>query len=165
MIRSYKGLGDAIEVAKRLGDARLLVAGDPMEPIEPYREQAGAIAEWRLAYLSEAEIDRALGDSTVALFPYRAGLDQSGALLRALGAGVPVVSYDVGGLAEPVRRFGAGAVVPANDIEAMTEAVRELLDNPDALARARAGALAARDALSWDAAAASHLELYRSLLG
>lgn len=165
LIRSYKGLGDAIEVAKRLGDVRLLVAGDPMEPIEPYREQAGEIAEWRLAYLSEAEIDRALGDSTLALFPYRAGIDQSGALLRALGAGVPAVAYDVGGLAEPVRRFGAGAAVPAGDIEAMTEAVRELLDNPDALARARAGALAARDALSWDAAAASHLAVYESLLG
>ena len=31
----------------------------------------------------------ALGESTVAVFPYRAELDQSGALLRALGAGLP----------------------------------------------------------------------------
>ena len=86
-------------------------------------------------------------------------------VLRSLGAGVPVVTYDVGGLADPVRRFEAGAVVPPGDIEAMTEAVRELLDNPDALARARAGALAARVALSWDASAASHLEVYESLIG
>ena len=164
LIRSYKGLDDAIEVTRRLGDARLLVAGDAMEPVEPYREQAGAIAEWRLGYLSDAEVDRALGDSTLALFPYRPGIDQSGALLRALGAGVPVVTYDVGGLAEPVRRFGAGGVVPPGDIEAMTEAVRELLDNSEALARARAGALAAREALTWDAAAASHLKIYDSLL-
>jgi len=78
---------------------------------------------------------------------------------------VPAVTYDVGGLAEPVRRFGAGAVVPSGDIEAMTEAARKLLDDPAALARARAGALAAREALTWDAAAASHLEIYESLLG
>jgi glycosyltransferase involved in cell wall biosynthesis len=165
LIRSYKGLDDAIELVKRLGDARLLVAGDAMEPVEPYREQAGAIAEWRLGYLSDAEVDRALGDSTLAVFPYRPGIDQSGALLRALGAGVPVVTYDVGGLAEPVRRFGAGSVVPPGDIEAMTEAARRLLDDSEALAQARAGALAARDALTWDAAAASHLKIYESLLG
>ena len=30
LIRSYKGLGDAIEVAKKLYDAHLLVAGDAM---------------------------------------------------------------------------------------------------------------------------------------
>ena len=165
LIRSYKGLDDAIELTKRLGDARLLVAGYAMEPVEPYREQAGAIAEWRLGYLSDAEVDRALGDSTLAVFPYRPGIDQSGALLRALGAGVPVVTYDVGGLAEPVRRFGAGSVVPPGDIEAMSEAARRLLDDSEALAQARAGALAARDALTWDAAAKSHLAIYESLLG
>ncbi len=163
LIRPYKGLGDAIEVTKKLG-LRLLVAGDPMEPIEPYREQASGIAEWRLGYLSDTEIDQALSDSTLAVFPYRSGIDQSGALLRALGAGVPVVAYDVGGLGEPVRRFGAGAVVPPGDIEALTEAVRTLLGDSKALAQARAGAQEAREALTWDAAAASHLELYKSLL-
>ena len=35
-------------------------------------------------------------------------LDQSGALLQALGAGVPAVVYDVGGLGEPVANYGAG---------------------------------------------------------
>ncbi|MGD0272155.1 MAG: glycosyltransferase family 4 protein [Gaiellaceae bacterium] len=164
MIRPYKGLDDAIEVTKRLGDARLLVAGDSIEPVEPFREQAGEIAEFRLGWLDDAEVDRALAETTVALFPYRPELDQSGALLRALGAGVPAVVYDVGGLAEPVRRFGAGAAVPPGDVEAMTEAVRKLLNEPKALNRARKGALAAREALSWDAAAASHLELYESLI-
>jgi glycosyltransferase involved in cell wall biosynthesis len=164
VIRPYKGLGDAIEVAWRLKGSRLLVAGDPLEPVEAYREQAGPVAEWRLGYLPEAEVDRALGEATVAIFPYRAELDQSGALLRALGAGVPAVVYDVGGLAEPVQRFGAGAVVPPGDVEAMTEAVRLLLSDRDALARARAGAERARVELTWDAAAAGHLTLYSALL-
>ena len=53
-----------------------------------------------------------LSESTLALFPYRAELDQSGALLQALGAGVPAVVYDVAGLAEPIRRYGAGASFP-----------------------------------------------------
>src|SRR5690348_12299779 len=99
VIRPYKGLGDAIEAVRRIGDARLLVAGDPLESMEPYRRAAAGLdVDWRLGYLPQREVDRALGEATVAVFPYRPELDQSGALLRALGAGVPAVAYDVGGL-------------------------------------------------------------------
>ena len=164
IIREYKGIGDAIEATKRIHGARLLVAGDPLDDITRYREAAGDRAEWRLGYLSEGEIDAALGETTVALFPYRPEIDQSGALLRALGAGVPVVTYDVGGLAEPVHRFEAGRVVPAGDVEALAQAARELIEDTDALAEARAGAERARDELTWDAAAKAHLELYRELV-
>jgi glycosyltransferase involved in cell wall biosynthesis len=164
MIRPYKGLGDAIEAVRQAGDARLLVAGDPLEPLEPYRASANGLeVEWRLGYLTAAEIDRALGDATIAVFPYRPELDQSGALLRALGAGVPAVAYDVGGIAEPVRRFDAGRVVPAGDLAGLAAAVHELLAEPAALERARAGARSARKELTWDAAARAHLALYREI--
>ena len=165
LIRPYKGIDDAIEVTRRAQGARLLVAGDPMEPVERYQRQAGDLAEWRLGYLPQTEVDRAYGDATLAIFPYKPGLDQSGTLLRALGAGVPAVAYDVGGLGENIRRFEAGRVVPAGDVEAMAAAVRELLDDPDALAAARRGALLARDTLTWPASARMHIELYRELLG
>ncbi len=162
-IRPYKGLGDAIEAAKKIEGVRLLVAGDPLEPMNGYRAQAGELAEWRLGYLPRHELERALGETTVALFPYRPELDQSGALLQALGAGVPAVAYDVGGIAEPVKRFGAGRVVPAGDVDALAAAARELLDDAGALEAAREGARRARKALTWDAAAEAHLELYREL--
>ena len=163
VIRPYKGLGDAIEVVKRVDGARLLVAGDPLEPIDGYRATAGDRAEWRLGFLPEAEVDRALAEATIAVFPYRAELDQSGALMRALGAGVPAVVYDVGGLGEPVAEFGAGRVVPAGDVEALTDAARELLGDAAALEAARAGAVRAREELTWDAAAVAHLALYREV--
>jgi glycosyltransferase involved in cell wall biosynthesis len=161
VIRPYKGLPDAIEATRRLPDARLLVAGDPAMPLDGLR--SAERVEWRLGYLSQAELDRALSESTVAVFPYRAELDQSGALLQALGAGVPAVVYDVAGLGEPIRAYGAGRVVPAGDVEALTEAVRELLGDSSALAAAREGADRARRELTWDASAAQHLELYREL--
>ncbi len=164
VIRPYKGLPDAIEAVGRIAGARLLVAGDPRIPLEPLRAAAGDRAEWRLGYLGPDEIERALGDATVAVFPYRDELDQSGALLQALGGGVPAVVYDVGGLGEVVHRFGAGVVVPPGDVEGLEAALRRLLVDPDALAEARAGALAARSALTWNAAAAAHLALYRELL-
>jgi len=159
VIRDYKGLPDAIEATRRLPDARLLVAGDPAMPLDGLR--SAERVEWRLGYLTPPELDRALSEATVAVFPYRAELDQSGALLQALGAGVPAVVYDVAGLAEPVREYGAGLVVPAGDVDALTEALRALLADP---AAARAGAERARRELTWDAAAARHLELYRELL-
>ena len=165
MIRPYKGLGDAIEAVRRAGQARLLVAGDPLEPLEPYREAAAGVeVEWQLGYLSPEETNRALAAATVAIFPYKPELDQSGALLQALGAGVPAVAYDVGGIAEPIERFGAGRVVPAGDVEALAAAARELLDDDAALERARAGARLARDSLTWDASAAAHIQLYEELL-
>ena len=115
VIRPYKGLPDAIEATRRLADARLIVAGDPAMPLDGLRDATQV--EWRLGYLPQRELDRALSEATVAVFPYRAELDQSGALLQALGAGVPAVVYDVGGLAEPVQRYGAGAVVAAGDVD------------------------------------------------
>jgi glycosyltransferase involved in cell wall biosynthesis len=146
LVRPYKQLEHAREAVARLPGASLRVAGDAN------------------AFLPETEIDRALAESTLAVFPYRAELDQSGALLRALGAGLPAVVYDVGGLAEPVEAFGAGRVVAPDDVDGLTAAVAELLDDRDALAEARAGALRARDVLTWDACAQAHLELYRELV-
>jgi glycosyltransferase involved in cell wall biosynthesis len=161
MIRPYKGLGDAIEAVRRAGHARLVVAGDPLEPLGPYRAAAAGVdVEWRLGYLARPEIERAFGDATIAVFPYRPELDQSGALLQALGAGVPAVAYDVGGIAEPVRDFGAGIVVPPGDVGALADALALVLADPEPY---RAGARAARAALTWDAAAAAHLDLYREL--
>ena len=145
LVRPYKQLEHARDAVARVAGAELRVAGD-----------AGR-------FLPESEIDRALAESTVAVFPYRPELDQSGALLRALGGGVPAIVYDVGGLPEPVREFGAGRVVAADDIEGLAGAIRELLDDPAALAAARAGAERARRALTWDASAQAHLALYREL--
>lgn len=146
LVRPYKQLDHAREAVSHVRGATLRVAGDTTE------------------FLPEAEIDRALAESTIAVFPYRAELDQSGALLQALGAGVPAVVYDVGGLGETVAAYGAGRVVAPDDIEALGNAMRELLEDESALADARAGARRAREELTWDAAAAAHLALYRELV-
>jgi glycosyltransferase involved in cell wall biosynthesis len=163
LIRPYKGTEDAVEAVLGVEGATLLVAGDPRVPLDGLRRAAGDRAEWRLGYLPEPQLRRALSDATVALFPYRAEIDVSGALLQALGAGLPAIVYDIGGLGEVVGRFGAGAVVAPGDVEGMSAALRRLLHDPEALAAARAGAERARDELTWDASAAAHLEVYREV--
>jgi glycosyltransferase involved in cell wall biosynthesis len=62
-----------------------------------------------------------------------------------------------------VLRFGAGRVVPAGDVAALAAAVAELLGDGDALEEARAGARRARDELTWDAAARTHLSVYEEI--
>lgn len=163
LIRPYKGTEDAVEAVLGVDGARLLVAGDPRVPLEGLQRVAGDRAEWRLGFLSEEELRRALSEATVAVFPYRAEIDVSGALLQVLGAGVPAIVYDIGGLGEVVGRFGAGAVVEPGDVAAMSNALRRLLDDADVLAEARAGAERARAELTWDASAAAHLDVYREL--
>ena len=164
LIRPYKGIEDAVEAVLRADGVRLLVAGDPRVPLDGLRQTAGARAEWRLGFLPDAEIRRALSEATVALFPYRAEIDVSGALLQALGAGLPAIVYDIGGLGEVVGRFGAGAVVEPGDVGGMALALQSLVEDEDTLAAARRGAETARAELTWEASAAAHLELYRELV-
>jgi glycosyltransferase involved in cell wall biosynthesis len=75
-----------------------------------------------------------------------------------------VIVYDVGGLGEIVAAYGAGRVVQAGDIDGLAAAIDDLLGDDDALARARSGAARARDELTWERAAISHIALYEELL-
>jgi glycosyltransferase involved in cell wall biosynthesis len=163
LLRPYKGVDDAVEAVLRVDGARLLVAGDPRVPLDEARRRAGERAEWRLGFLPAQEVRRALSEATVSLFPYRAEIDLSGALLQSLGAGLPAIVYDIGGLGELVGRYGAGAVVPPGDVEGMAAALERLLSDPEALAAARRGAERARDELTWEGSAEAHLAVYRAL--
>ena len=85
-------------------------------------------------------------------------------LATAIGHGRPAVVTDVGSLGETVRDFGAGEVVPPGDHEALAAACARLLGDPKALEAAYRGALAAREALTWDAAAEAHERVYEGVL-
>jgi glycosyltransferase involved in cell wall biosynthesis len=164
LIRPYKGVEDAVDAVLRVPEARLLVAGDPRVPLDDVRRKAGDRAEWRLGFLPPDEMRSALSEATVSLFPYRPEIDVSGALLQSLGAGIPSIVYDIGGLGETVGRYGAGAVVEPGDVEGMASALERLLGDEAALAAARQGAEAARAELTWEASAEAHLDLYRELV-
>jgi glycosyltransferase involved in cell wall biosynthesis len=173
LIREYKGLDVLIralpEIVARVPAARLIVAGDPMDPVEPLRTLAAELGvadriEWRLRFLPSDEIPPLMASATLAVLPYRQ-IDASGVLADALGNGRPAVVSDLGQVGETVRRFGAGATVPPESPSELAEACARLLADPDALAAAFAGAEAARAALTWEASAEAHERLYAGLLG
>lgn len=165
LLRAYKGLDVLIRALPQIPGARVVIAGDPLDPVEPLQRLAhdqgvaGRI-EWRLGFLPDAEIAKLLAEAAAVVLPYRRA-DSSGVLATALGHGRPVVVSDVGGLAESVRAYGAGRAVPPDDPSALAEACRALLDD---LEPAYEGALAARGALGWDAAAEAHERLYGSIV-
>ena len=165
LIRPNKGLDVLLRalpvVASLVPDVRLVVAGDALVPVET--RSATKRVDWRLRYISEAEIPGLMDEATVVVLPYRK-IESSGVLATALGYGRPVVVTDVGSLGDTVREFRAGEVVPPEDPDALGAACARLLTDETALAQAFAGTRKAAHALTWDAAAAAHEALYEGVL-
>jgi glycosyltransferase involved in cell wall biosynthesis len=174
LVRAYKGLDMLVRalpaIAERVPDVRLVVAGDAAEPgaVAEARRLVdelglGGRVEWQLRFIGEQEIAPLLERSTLCVLPYRK-IDSSGVLATALGHGRPAVVTDVGALPDAIREFAAGRVVPPEDPEALADACAELLADAAALERAYRGTELARQALTWDAAAAQHERVYRELV-
>jgi glycosyltransferase involved in cell wall biosynthesis len=173
LIRRYKGLDVLVralpEIRERVPDARLVVAGDPLEPIAPVQELAGSLSvadaiEWRLSFIPDAEIPALVAGAAVVVLPYRE-IESSGVLALAFGHGRPAVVSDLGAVGDAVREFGAGRAVPPEDPAALAAACADLLTDPGALQTAYEGALAARASLTWEEAARAHEALYGELVG
>lgn len=160
LIRRYKGLDVLLRALRDVPDARLIVAGDPVDSVERVEDPR---VEWRLGFVPDDEVPRLFAQATAVVLPYRdvRQVDSSGVLALALAHGRPLVVSDVGALGEVVGDFGAGLVVPPGDVERLARACREVLRQPLPFAR---GAEAAREAMSWDAAAEAHERVYAGIV-
>ena len=132
-----------VRALAHIPDARLVVAGDPLDPVEPLQELARELGvderiEWRLGFLPDDEVAALMRDATLVVLPYRR-TDASGVLATAIGHGRPAVVTDVGSLGETVRDFGLGEVVPPGDERALADACLRLLTDRDRLAAAFEG--------------------------
>jgi glycosyltransferase involved in cell wall biosynthesis len=157
LIRDYKGLDVLLQALPEIKNARLVVAGDPVDPVP----RANGDVDWRLRFIPENEVRQLMANAAAVVLPYRR-LDSSGVLATAIGYRRPVVVTDVGSLGEIVREYGAGEVVPVDDAEALAKACTRLLQ-PKRLAAAYEGAGRAAKELTWRRSAAAHDELYRAV--
>src|SRR6185437_14173811 len=80
LIRTYKGLDLLLRalqvVARERPEVRLVVAGDPLDPVEPLKRLANELGveeriDWRLGFLPDDEVERVLADASVVVRPYR----------------------------------------------------------------------------------------------
>lgn len=74
------------------------------------------------------------------LLPHLQG-DPSCTYFESLGSGAPVLGFANATLSPLVQRHGVGWAVPRGDIDGMVEILRSLIDDPEALLRARQSGL------------------------
>ncbi|MCZ2839547.1 MSMEG_0565 family glycosyltransferase [Modestobacter sp. VKM Ac-2985] len=166
-IEPRKGTLDLVEamaaVRARRPDLSLVVAGG--ETLFDYRDYRARVEERAaelgvhpvvLGAVPDPELPALVAAADVFAFPStKEGFGL--AAMEALAAGVPVVTRDL-----PVLRevFGDAAAF-AGDAGELAVALLGAAERPDATRRAAGRVLAARH--TWDAAAAAHQVLYRSL--
>jgi len=170
-VRHYKGLDTLLAAWPAVRERRpvtLVVAGEFYEDPAPYkalvaeanRSAPGAV---RLLdrYLPDDEVEAVFKAADVVVLPYRSAT-QSGVTHVAYALGVPVITTDVGGLAETVRPGETGLVAPPEDPAALAAAVVRFF--AEAMGpRLRDGVTALQRAHSWEVLANSTVELGEAL--
>jgi glycosyltransferase involved in cell wall biosynthesis len=177
-VRHYKGLDtllDAWPAVRARRPATLVVAGEFYEDPAPYRQRVeranveapagsadanpgrGVSVHLMDRYITDDEVEALFKAADVVVLPYRSAT-QSGVTHVAYALGVPVITTDVGGLAETVRPGETGLVVPPEDPAALADAIVRFFAEGMA-PRLRAGVEALRQAHSWETLADRVIEL------
>lgn len=142
-IRPYKGVDLLIEASRPVGaahdDFRLVIAGAGATERELFPAGTPSWVELRLGHIADHEVGALFDGVRAVVLPYR-NASQSGIAANALGLGCPVVTFDVGGLAEAVSHGENGLVVPGGSVRALTQAIELLTTDDDRARGLRAGA-------------------------
>src|SRR3954447_22775608 len=166
LIRPYKGVDVLLEAFAGVEGAELWIVGRPLgmelESLVELAKRSPGRVRFVSRFVADNELPAFFRRADFVALPYR-DAEQSGVLFTALAFGKPIVVTDVGGFGE-VAATGAGRLVPPGDATALAAAIADLLGDAEARAElAAAAAAAAAGPYSWDAVAASTLELYREL--
>jgi glycosyltransferase involved in cell wall biosynthesis len=129
-VRPYKGLIHLVRALPAIVDrcdCILLIVGEFYDPKQPYLDlitELGIQDRVRIVdrYVANEEVTSYFGAANVVVLPYESA-SQSGVAQVAFGLGVPVITTDVGGLAEAVEHGRTGLIVPSRAPAALAEAV------------------------------------------
>ncbi|MEM9775013.1 MAG: glycosyltransferase, partial [Chloroflexota bacterium] len=136
IVRYYKGLDILLESMMLLRTkVHLYVVGDFWEDAAVYEQQ---VAKFGLTgqvtivnqYVPDGVLSGYVKLADAVVLPYRTAT-QSGVAQLALGHGTPVITTDVGGLAEVVQHKHTGLVVPPLNPQELAKAIDYFFENPD----------------------------------
>jgi glycosyltransferase involved in cell wall biosynthesis len=171
MFMAHRGLENLVRAVRWFARAHLVFMG--WGPLRPQLEaQAAADGVARRVHFTEgvplAELLRFTAGADLGAIPYRnVGLNNyytsPNKLFEYCAAGVPVVSSAFPELVKVVDGFGAGRTFDPESPEDIAAAVNGLLESPEALARARAGAARAARRYNWENESRKLLDVYASL--
>jgi glycosyltransferase involved in cell wall biosynthesis len=147
-----KAIDVALRALARVDGVTLVLAGDGPEraSLEALADELGLTERVRFAGALPREqvlalyraADAALLSSAWENFPH--------SVVEALAVGTPVISTDVGGVAEAVEDGVNGLLVPAGDVERLAEAIDRLCSSPELRERLAATAAASVERLRPD---------------
>ena len=111
-------------------------------------------------FVSDEELVRLLNEATCAVIPSL--YEPFGIVaLEALSAGAPLIAAESGGLREVLTGTDAGLVFPPGNADALAAAFERMLTEPGLVEKCQAaGTQLVESKYSWDAIAASTLEVY-----
>jgi len=116
----------------------------------------------RLGRLSDEELRCAYWDADLLLLPLT-DATANNAILEAMACGLPVVTTDVGGVAETLGAH-AGVLCPPGDPAALAEAVGALAAAPERRAEMGRAGRGRAETLSWRRIAALHHDFYQTIV-
>ena len=159
LLRALAELGEA---APRV---RLVGRGTYRAALARMREHLGLThkVEFR-AWAGHEELGGLLAESSMAILPSR---EENFALaaLAAMAVGTPLITTNVGGVAELVEHGGSGLLCPAGNVAALADAIDQFRTRPEL-----AGTLGARarrhvrDHFTWEIAVSKFEALYDQLI-
>jgi glycosyltransferase involved in cell wall biosynthesis len=155
-VRPYKGLDvllDALPIVRRRMPIHLFVVGEMWDRTTPYLshiQRLGIEACVTLVnrYVPNEELESYFSAADVVVLPYRSAT-QSAVIQLAFGFDKPVITTDVGGLAEAVTDGVNGLIVPPADPNALAEAIIRFFGD-DLQTTLAQGVLAHKQRFSWD---------------
>jgi glycosyltransferase involved in cell wall biosynthesis len=173
-IRPYKGVEFLLEswyqVKKRVPAARLVLAGKPEKKYEQVlwskMEELGLENEvdTHFKFLPKKELDLWVQAADILVYPYR-DITQSGALLKGLATGKPVLATDIGGFRETIRHDETGVLVEYGKPNQMSNAIVRLLGDRDKRDKlGRKGREMVATEYSWGEIARKTMKCYQSVI-
>lgn len=117
-IEPYKGLSNLVEIAKYLKnnrpDAIITVAGKGNDSALEELHSLSNV-DVRNFFIDEAGLDKLISESSCVLLPYKSAT-QSGVVIHSYSYGKPVVSFNVGALADYIEDGQTGILCEPGDI-------------------------------------------------
>jgi glycosyltransferase involved in cell wall biosynthesis len=173
LIKPYKGLEFLLRAWPRVlaefPNSKLLIAGEPMMPFQPYRRLIDDLkiedsVVLKLGYVPSAEVQYLFCAADAVVIPY-VKISTSGVVPIAYRYARPVIGTSVGGMPEIVNEGQTGFLVPPCSEQPLAEAICRGLRNPSMLAEMGArGREWLETEHSWKQVACRTFELYRTLL-